>query len=323
MQTIRGLQRFTPPASGSVLTIGNFDGVHRGHQALLRRAREVAEPLGTPVVVLTFEPHPLAVLAPHRAPARLTTLDERLALLEHAGADAVIVEPATPELLAIEPRAFVERLLERCAPRAIVEGPTFRFGRARTGDVTLLRTLGVQLGFEVHVLEQVRCDSIDHDPPIHSSTIRSLLAAGRVEHAASMLGRPHRVVGVVGTGESRGRTLGFPTANLEQIDQMLPAHGVYAAVAQLDDQRLRPAAVNVGPQPTFHQAAARVEAHLLDFSGNLHGRRLGLWWLRRLREQRPFESPAALRQQLEQDVAQVRRLGNARQALGEVPHLPL
>lgn len=320
---IEGLNNFEPPAGGSVLAIGNFDGVHRGHQALLRRARAVAEPLGVPVVVLTFEPHPLAVLAPQRAPARLTTLDERLALLEAAGADVTIVEPATRAFLSVDPRAFVERLAGRCRPRAIVEGPTFRFGRDRAGDVMLLRSLGAELGFEVHVLEQVRCASIDHDPPINSSAIRRLLAEGRVEHAAAMLGRPHRIVGVVGSGEARGRTLGFPTANLEQIPQMLPAHGVYAAVAQLAGDTLHLAAVNIGPQPTFDQAAARVEAHLLDFLGDLHGRRLGLWWLRRLRGQRRFDSPDALRRQLKQDVAQVRRLGDARQALGDVPPLAL
>ncbi len=323
MRILRGLDSFEPPAGGCVLAIGNFDGVHRGHQALLRRARQIAEPHGVPVVALTFEPHPLAVLAPQRAPARLTTLDERLALLARAGADVVIVEPATRALLAVEPQVFVERLIERCGPRAIVEGPTFRFGHGRAGDVGLLRALGGRFGFEVHVLDQVRCDSIDDEPPINSSAIRRLLADGRVEDAAAMLGRPHRVVGLVGSGEARGRTLGFPTANLDDIPQMLPAHGVYAAVAQLDDAALYAAAVNVGPQPTFDQTAARVEAHLLDFSGELHGRRVGLWWLRRLRGQQRFDSPEALRRQLERDVEHVRALGDPRAVLGEAPLLPL
>ena len=323
MWTARGLDAFDPPAEGCVLSIGNFDGVHLGHRALLARARALAEPLGVPVVVLTFEPHPLAVLAPQQAPPRLTTLDERLALLAAAGADVTIVEPATPAFLAIEPRAFVARLAQCCRPRAIVEGPTFRFGHRRAGDVTLLAALGRELGFEVCVLDQVRCDRIDGDPPINSSAVRRLLGQGRVESAAAMLGRPHRVVGVVGTGEARGRTLGFPTANLEQIPQMCPAHGVYAAVAELDDRTRYPAAVNVGPQPTFDQPRSRVEAHLIGFEGELHGRRLALWWLGRLRDQQRFDSPEALRHQLQHDVACVRQQVHPAQALRDVPELPL
>ncbi len=303
-----GLRSFPAPAGGTVVTIGNFDGVHRGHQRLIDAARARAAALGVPLVAITFEPHPLALVAPARAPARLTTEVEKLALLERFRVDHAIVLASTPELIATPAEQFVEDLVRACRPREIVEGPTFNFGAARRGSVDTLRRLGAALGFAVHVVEELCADDRREHEAINSSAIRAALAAGDVEHARAMLGRPHRIAGVVGHGEHRGTELGFPTANIDAIAQLVPAHGVYAAIAQSDDAELSLAAVNIGPQPTFDQLAPRVEAHLLDFAGDLRGRRIGLHLLRRLRSQERFDGVAALIAQLERDVSAVRRM---------------
>lgn len=320
METCEGLERFTPPQSGVVLTIGNFDGLHRGHAAMVRRAREVARARGAPVVVVTLDPHPLAILTPDRAPPQLTTLRERLLLLERAGVDAVILLRATKELLATRAEQFVDLLVQRCRPRAFVEGPTFNFGRDRGGSVRTLHELAPRYGFAVHVIDELRCEALPDCPPINSSTIRRALQEGHIEAANAMLGRPHRITGVVVRGAGRGNAFGFPTVNLDQVPQLVPRQAVYAAIAQLADGTLHLAAVNIGPQPTFGQQAGRVEAHLLDFRGELLGQRVGLHLLAALRGQTKFHAVEALAAQLERDVAQTRQYAPA---IGSLAPLPL
>lgn len=338
MRVFHGIDRFTPPRQGVALTIGNFDGVHRGHRRLLAVA---GEPVGglpvpahpapgqsvsgqrLPVIALTFEPHPATVLTPQRVPPRLTTAAEKLALLAACGADGVIVLRSRPELFALTADEFLTRFVERCRPVHLVEGVSFRFGHGRAGTVDTLREYARRRGCVLTVLEDVSCREVPGNPPISSSTIRELIRTGRVEHAAAMLGRPHRIVGRVGHGESRGAQIGFPTANIEDIPQLVPGHAVYAAVARLFDGRAHLAVVNVGPQPTFDQLAPRVEAHLLDFNGRLRGQVLGLYFLRRLRGQIRFASPAQLAEQIGRDVAAAReRCADWARAVGE-PDIPL
>jgi len=302
-----GLDGFRAPASGTTLTIGNFDGVHRGHQHMVQTARRVASELGTPLVVLTFEPHPLAVLAPGRAPARLTTLEEKLALLARLGADDAVVLQSTPELLAQRALEFLAGLVARCQPRALVEGATFNFGRRREGSVQTLADYAQEGGYRLVVVETLRADELAGAPAVNSSAVRAALHEGQVDAARTMLGRPFRVSGVVGHGAARGKALGFPTANLTEVPQVLPQFGVYAAAAQLsDDDEFHLAAVNIGPQPTFDDPTPRVEAFLLDYQGDVRGRRLGLHFFQRLRGQQKFSGPDELVRQVERDVQQTR-----------------
>lgn len=289
-----------------MLTIGNFDGVHRGHARLIETARQVAERLGVATAVLTLEPHPLAVLAPERAPARLTTLAEKLALLERLGVSCCIVLSSGPALLSQQAVDFLASLVAHCRPRAFVEGPDFNFGRARSGSIATLKELAGRWGYEVHVVPAVRCEELPTSPIISSSSIRQALVDGRITEANAMLGRPYRIVGTAGSGVGRGTKLGFPTANLDDIGHLLPQQAVYVAAAQLDDGSIHAAAVNIGPQPTFAQETCRVEAHLLDVACDLRGRRMGLHFLSRLRGQIRFGTQAELVRQISVDVERVR-----------------
>jgi riboflavin kinase/FMN adenylyltransferase len=323
MQVVHGLEQFEPPPGGITLTIGNFDGLHRGHQRIIQKARAVAAELSAPVFVLTFHPHPLTVLAPQRAPAPLTTLTEKLHLLAAAGADGCIIVRSEPAFLSQSAQEFLASLVQRCRPRALVEGPDFNFGRGRAGSIETLKQAGTQLGFAVHIIPTARCDELPGAPSVHSSAIRAALKEGRLDVARHMLGRPYRLVGTVQTGSRRGTLLSFPTANLEDIPHMLPQAGVYAAIAQLPDGSLHLAAVNLGPQPTFGSGLLRVEAHLLDWSGTLLGSRVGLHLLARLRGQQKFENTAQLIEQIRRDVAAVREYVHELKRLGESALIPL
>lgn len=323
MHVYHGIERYAPPATGITLTIGNFDGVHRGHRSIIDLARGTAAGLGTPVVVMTFEPHPLAIVAPERAPARLVTLNEKVHLLDATGVDVCIVVRSEPALLSQSADEFLEELARHCRPRAIVEGPDFNFGRGRTGSADTLRVWADRLGFSAHVAATTKCTELPGAPAVRSSAIRAALQAGQVDVATAMLGRPYRIVGTVGSGAGRGAELGFPTANLDDVPHLLPQPGVYAAVAQLADGELRLAAVNVGPQPTFGQDAPRVEAHLLEWSQPLRGQRLGLHLLARLRGQTRFREAADLAVQLGRDVAAAREHAALLLALQRSRPLPL
>ncbi len=302
MDVFNGLERFVPPPRGVVLTIGNFDGMHRGHVRIIETVRQVSARLDAAVTAMTFEPHPLAVLAPERAPAPLVTLFEKLALLERSGVERCIVLRSEPALLSQRAGDFMASLVAHCRPRAIVEGPDFNFGCGREGSNETLRAHAPHWGYEVHVVDAVRCGELPGAPIVHSSSVRQALLDGRIEAANTMLGRPYRVVGSVHPEEGRGASLGFPTANLAGIPHLLPQEAVYVGVAQLGDGSLHLAAINIGPQPTFSQERCRVEAHLLDFRGDLRGQRLGLHLLARLRGQVRFAGPEPLVAQLRQDV---------------------
>ncbi len=260
----------------AVLTIGTFDGVHVGHRALLERARKLAAPAGgrasARVVALAFDPNPLEVLSPAGAPARLTTWAQRDRLLRGAGADEVVRLDPTPALLALSPEGFVDQLESQYRPVAVVEGADFRFGAKRAGDVALLRSLGAARGFSVDVVGQVECALNDHTiAPARSSVIRWLIANGRVSDAARLLGRPYAMAGTVRRGDQRGRTIGYPTVNVES-PCLAPADGVYAGRARLPDGRTLAAAISVGTKPTFGPHARAVEAFVMEARVGENGR---------------------------------------------------
>lgn len=309
------------PRPRTVITIGNFDGVHLGHAALVRRAKEVAAGSGdlTRVAVMSFDPHPLTVLRPDEAPERLTNFEQRAELLGALGVDEVIRLEPTGNVLGLEPAEFVRTAVRDLDPIAFVEGADFRFGRSRAGDVALLRQLGQQLGFAVHVVDPpVEVTLGDHTLVRASSTIvRWLLEHGRVQDAAAVLGRPYEIRGEVVRGERRGRTIGFPTANLKS-PCMAPGDGVYAGVATLPDGQRLTAAISVGTKPTFGDGIERtVEAYLLDADREDGGPIAGLpeyGWTMALtfehwvRDQVRFESVAALLDQMGRDCDRIRRL---------------
>jgi riboflavin kinase/FMN adenylyltransferase len=297
------------PPSPVALAIGNFDGVHRGHQELVRVARARGADLGAPGGVLTFTPHPARVFAPALAPPLIVSLERRLELLGVAGAELVIVEAFTPALAAVEAEAFVRGVLvERLGAREVVVGYDFTFGRGRRGTPTLLRELGAALGIGVTIVPPVTVDGL-----VCSSTkVREFVLEGRVEGAALLLGRPVELTGPVVRGAGRGRGIGVPTANVAPEGELLPSLGIYAARALVLDAQggvasTHRAALSVGSNPTFVPAGAvTVEAHLLDFEGDLYGRRMRLEVLGRLRDERRFTSVESLVAQVALDLAEVR-----------------
>lgn len=323
MRVYEGFEQFQPPTSGVVLTIGNFDGVHLGHRRLIETARDKARKLNAPVIVVTFEPHPLAVIKPDQSPIRLTTRPEKIALLETCGADGVIVLPGNRGLLSLTAEQFLLDLVKRCRPCVIVEGPTFNFGRGREGSVDTLRRWAPRLKFDVAVVDELHSPELTGDPAINSSAIRGALREGRLDEANQMLGRPYRIAGFVTSGQQRGRALGFPTANLAEHPHLLPREAVYAGVAQLADDSLRLAAMNIGPQPTFAQDRPCVEAYVLDYAGRLRGQRLGLYLLAKLREQRRFNDPDELAAQLQRDVEHTRALADRLTRMRAERRMPL
>jgi riboflavin kinase / FMN adenylyltransferase len=303
MQIVRGLPSVPPERRPSAVALGVFDGVHLGHRAILGAAVAHARATGAPALACTFEPNPLEVLQPDRAPLPITTLDERLDLIAACGVDGTIVLTFTRELAAVEPEAFVKDVLvDRLAARQVVVGFNHRFGRAARGDAALLRELGARMGFNVDVVAPLTVDGV----PVSSTAIRAALGRGDVDAAARMLGRPYTLPGTVVAGAGRGRTLGFPTANVAPGRPVLVAPGVYACTFEVGGQARR-AVVNVGVRPTFGEATLAVEAYLLDFSGDLYGQTVQLTFVSRVREERRFPTVDALRAQIADDVETARR----------------
>jgi riboflavin kinase/FMN adenylyltransferase len=292
--------------SGCGLTIGAFDGVHRGHQAILAQLAEHAHTLGLPAVALTFYPHPGAVLGKRKDPFYLTTPEERARYLGEAGADIVVTHPFSRDFSHLPAQTFLELLARQIAPRYLLVGPDFALGRGREGDVAYLGAAGPRFGFELAVAAPVTADGA----VISSSRVRQHLRAGEVAEAAHLLGRPFALTGAVISGDGRGRTLGIPTANLDLWRALIaPAEGVYACRAWVGRAPYL-AVTNVGVRPTFETEPVppRIEAHLLDFSGGLYGRELKLEFLARLRPEQRFPSVAALVAQIDADIAAARRL---------------
>jgi riboflavin kinase / FMN adenylyltransferase len=302
MRIVRGLASAPPDAGPSAVALGTFDGVHLGHRAILGTALARARAVGVEAVACTFDPHPMEVLQPDRAPLPIMPLEERLQLIGDLGVDAVVVLPFTRELAAIEPEAFVKDvLLSRLHAREIVVGYNHRFGRGARGDARLLEELAGRLGFLAHVVPPMTVDGA----AVSSTEIRAALQRGDVSAAARWLGRPYGIAGMVTSGAGRGRTLGFPTANIAPDRTLLVARGVYRGQVMVEGAS-HTAVVNVGVRPTFGETALAVEAHLLDFTGDLYGRTVRLDFLDRLRDEMRFGSVEDLKAQVARDIAAAR-----------------
>jgi riboflavin kinase/FMN adenylyltransferase len=313
MQLVRGRAAIQAtlgrPLRRPAIAIGNFDGVHRGHQALIATARRLADRSEGEVVALTFDPHPARLLAPQLAPPLIFSLERRAELLGQAGADVVVAEPFTAEFAAIPAEAFAADVLSRdLGAENVVVGYDFSFGKGRRGDNTLLESLGAGLGFGVSIVRRVSI----HGLTCSSTKVREFVLEGRVEGAQVLMGRPCEITGEVVRGAGRGRGLGFPTANVRPDVELLPKAGIYACrVVILDGPQpeTKVAALSIGTNPTFvEQGRLTVEAHLLDYEGDLYGRRVRLEIAGRLRDEMRFESVEALVAQIHADIARTREL---------------
>ncbi len=316
MNIIRGLNAATPKLGKSVLLIGNFDGVHRGHQQLLAQGAMFAADRKVPLVVLTFDPHPLALLRPDRAPGKVMRLSDRLDVLAQHDVDVTVVAESSPELLGMEAEAFIELVVETFQPTHIVEGSTFGFGKGRRGTADMLRTLGERFGYEACIIDPVRMQIGDREIlPVSSSVVRGLLAEGKVHRATLCLGRPFTLWGKVVSGAGRGTGIGFPTANVGEIEQLIPGDGVYAGAVRVGDQKCL-AGISIGTNPTFGGDGDRVvEAHLLDFEDDVYGRTIGIEFGAWIRSQRKFASADELTVQIASDIAAVRAQGEASESI--------
>jgi len=298
----------TVPAEcrGGVVTIGNFDGVHRGHASLVAEVVRQARARHAPSVALTFDPHPAEVLRPGQAQPLLTTTADRARLLQELGAEQVVILHTTPDLLSLSAADFFQKVIrQRLEVAALVEGVNFGFGHRREGNVETLARLCRPAGLPLTVIVQM----VVEGRAVSSSQVRECLLQGAVGEAARLLGRPYPLHGLVGTGQRRGRTIGFPTANLEQIQTLIPSDGVYAVRVLVGDA-VWPGAANVGPNPTFAEQARKVEVHLIGFQGDLYEKTLTIEFLQRLRDTQPFGSATELAAQLQRDVEQARQLAS-------------
>ncbi|HHE70881.1 MAG TPA: bifunctional riboflavin kinase/FAD synthetase [Chloroflexi bacterium] len=307
----------SPDKRDTAITIGSFDGVHRGHQALIRRMVTHAQETGLKPIVITFDPLPGQVLMPDEYKL-LSTLEERAELIESLGVVGLIALPFDETVRNMSAEVFIRQLATHLGIKALWIGPDFRLGRNREGDAELLHGAGHRYGFDLHIHNEV---ITWQGKPVHSSRIRAALREGRIDEANGCLGYPYRLSGIVEEGNRRGRILGFPTANVAvPRERLLPRYGVYLCQARLGDQALD-AIVNVGRRPTFDNGSPTVEAHLLDFNGDLYQRTLRLEFLAWLRPERKFASVVALTKQLQRDRIEARRRFQMLRERGKAPSL--
>jgi riboflavin kinase / FMN adenylyltransferase len=304
MHIIRHLADLPGAARGGAVAIGNFDGVHRGHIEIVKRLLQRATDVGGPAMVFTFDPHPVRLLRPKQCPPPLTWTERKAELLAAHGVDWIVAYPTDEALLALSAADFFRRIVrEVLDARALVEGPNFYFGHNREGNVDRLRELASGAGITLDVVEPVEIGGAI----VSSSRVRDLIRAGDVEQARQMLAVPYRIRGMVTHGAGRGAKIGFPTANLGAVDTLLPAEGVYAGRAWFDGASF-PAAMNLGPSPTFGDATSRVEVHVVGLEDPLYGQPMEVDFLARLRDIRPFASVDTLVEQIQHDVAETKRI---------------
>ena len=305
MRVMERLSEATPEIRGCVVAIGTFDGVHLGHQKLISRAVELARKSGVPSVVLTFWNHPMSVLAPDRVPLSLSPIEERRRVFAKLGVEFVIEERFTAELAALSAEGFLALLVEHLAPKVVVIGANFTFGAGGIGMPGFLAQRGKALGFSVEEAPLL----VLNGERVSSTRVRALLAAGDVRLAGELLGHPFAIAGIVEHGDERGRKLGFPTVNISPVKgQALPADGVYAVRILCPDETEHNGIANVGDNPTFGGDPLRIEAHLLDFSGDLYDQRIVVRFIERMREERKFPSAEALVSQIRQDEKRARSI---------------
>ena len=312
MDVITDLRAFPKPLPAPVITIGNFDGVHLGHQRIFHTLRQRAIEIGGTSIVLTFDPHPLKVLAPAKCPPLLTPTPQKLAFIRACEPDFVVCLPFTQEFANQTPTAFVEEvLLGTIGMREIYVGYNFAFGKGRQGTIRLLQQLGERAGFRVHIIEPISVEG----RVVSSSIVREWIEEGRVDEAAFLLGRLYSICGIVVEGYHKGHELGFPTANVRTWHDLIPGCGIYAVLVDWNGRRYEGAA-SIGFNPTFGRTHLSIEIHLFDFAARLYGETIEVYFVKKIREERAFPSVADLVEQIGRDVETARGLLAAHHAQG-------
>jgi riboflavin kinase/FMN adenylyltransferase len=308
MELIEGLNHLKAPFKNAVVTIGNFDGVHIGHQALFHQVTEKADALGGTSVAITFEPHPIRVLKTGESPPLITLYEQKIQLIGRSSLDALVVIPFTQEFANIPAPSFIEDILvHRIGMKAIIIGEDYSFGRNREGNFDLLKTFGERLGFSVTVANWI-VTSNGNSKRISSTAIREMVMDGRVADVQQMLGRFYQIRGFVEKGRNRGgKQLGFPTANVRLYDELCPKMGVYAVTVELDGNR-HPGVANIGYSPTFDDHIYTVEVHILDFNRDIYGSPIRVNFVQRVRDERKFSGISELSAQIKKDVMEARRI---------------
>ncbi|MEI6207151.1 MAG: bifunctional riboflavin kinase/FAD synthetase [Desulfuromonadales bacterium] len=304
MRIVTGQEIFNKNFEKSVVTIGNFDGVHRGHVEILRHMKTRARTLDLPAVVVTFEPHPLKILAPDKAPELITTFDQKAELISASGIDCLVVVPFTTDFSRTSADDFVRNTLcDALGMRHIVIGHDYAFGRGREGNYMTLEKIGAERGFTLEDMNPIGESGIIFS----SSLVRRMVAGGDMESASKILGRYHMISGIVVHGRKIGQTLGFPTANISTFNELIPPDGVYAVMVSLDGQQVT-GACNIGRNPTFGGGIHSIEVFLLDFSGQIYDREISVCFVQKLRDIMRFADTSALMSAIGQDVARTRMI---------------
>jgi len=305
MTVISDTKQIIKPLKNPVLSIGNFDGVHKGHLALFDKARERAKYIGGQSAIITFHPHPMNFMKPENKPALITPTQQKLRLIKGAGIDVIYCLAFTKQFAAISARDFVhDILIDKIGVKEMVVGYDCTFGHRREGNISFLQDMGNRLGFAVHVVEPISIDGT----LVSSTSIRKLVREGNLTKSKKLLGRDYQICGIVVKGRNRGgRVLGFPTANLELIDELTPKKGVYAVKVFIDGQSYN-GLINIGHNPTFGKGPFSVETHILDFSGDLLGRTIKIDFIERLRAEKHFKTIEDLKTQICQDVIQAKKI---------------
>ncbi len=308
MIIIKDINNIIEPYKNAVITIGNFDGVHLGHQALFHNLIEKATALNGTSIAMTFEPHPIRVLKNNNHPPLITLYEQKAELIEKAGLDVLICIPFTREFAAISAKKFVEDILvKRIGIKAITVGEDYTFGKNREGNLDLLKTLGNQCGFEVIVIDELNISNT-HPERISSTRIRELVMAGKVAESQKLLGRYYQIRGKVEIGRDRGgKLLGFPTANINLYDELSPKIGVYAVTVECKGGKFKGVA-NIGYSPTFDDHIFTVEAHILDFKENIYGQKIRVNFIDRLRDEKKFSNISELSEQIKKDIIKARKI---------------
>ena len=308
MKLIQDIDNITRPYNNAVVTIGNFDGVHKGHRALFREAIDKARAIDGTAVVITFEPHPLKVVSPDRRPPLITLHDQKVELISKTGVDVLVCIPFTPEFAALPANDFIEGILVKTiGMKAIVVGNDYSFGRNREGDIAMLREFGERLGFDVIVPDWIRI-SADWKDRVSSTKIRELVMEGNIEDIPMLMDRHYQIRGKVVSGRNRGgKLLGFPTANINLTDELCPKMGVYAVTVEVGETNYKGVA-NIGYSPTFEDHVFTVEVHILDFEGDIYGSEIRVNFINRLRDEKKFKDIEELSAQIQADIQKARTL---------------
>jgi riboflavin kinase/FMN adenylyltransferase len=304
MLLITDIENLKQNISESIITLGNFDGLHLGHQALIRMVRERAKETSRTSMVVTFRPHPLKILHPDKCPPLISIYEEKIRLIEELGVDVLVKIPFTLDFAKMEPEAFVREILcRKLGAREIFVGDNYRFGRGRAGNIEMLRKLGDECGFIVRDVEQIALDG----EAISSTKIRQLLRDGEVEKAARLLGRDYAITGVVIRGDGRGRQLGFPTANIAPKHAIIPSNGVYAVRLAVRDNCYTGIA-NIGMRPTFDKKTLSIEAYIFNFDEDIYGEEISAYFLKKIREEKKFSGIDELIAQIREDIRAARQV---------------